>query len=101
MVPRDDVRWRVMRPERLRLRRWGEHVVVYDDRSGDTHLLEGTAGRVLERLASGVAGRDELLALAGGAPSQHDEEQRVRRMVQLADVLQRLGRLGLVKPLRK
>jgi hypothetical protein len=56
---------------------------------------------VLERLASGAAGRDELLALAGAAPSQHGEEQRVRRMVQLADVLQRLGRLGLVKPLRK
>jgi PqqD family protein of HPr-rel-A system len=101
MVPRDDARWRVMRPERLRLRRWGDHVVVYDDRSGDTHLLEGAAGRVLERLASGAAGRDELLALAGAAPSQHGEEQRVRRMVQLADVLQRLGRLGLVKPLRK
>lgn len=106
MIPRDDSRWRVMRPQRLRLRRWGEHVVVYDDRSGDTHLLDDPAGRVLERLASGAASRAELLALADGVCEQHDDEQyddeqQARHGVQLMDVLQRLRLLGLVKPLRK
>lgn len=90
-----------MRAARLRLRRWGEHVVVYDDRSGDTHLLEDPAGRVLERLLVSAAGNDELLALAGDMQQQGSEEQQERCMAQLSDMLQRLRRLGIVKPLRK
>lgn len=105
MAPRDDSRWRVMRPARLRLRRWGAHVVLYDDRSGDTHLLEDPGGRVLERLLVASADGDELLALTAGAPgadgAEADDEDRSRHAVQLADVLQRLRRLGIIKPLRK
>lgn len=90
-----------MRPARLRLRRWGGHVVVYDDRSGDTHLLEDPAGSVLERLLVSAAGNDELLALAGDVQQRGSGEQQERCMVQLNDVLRRLHRLGIVKPLRK
>ena len=83
-----------MHPQRLRLRRWAGEVVLYDDRSGDTHLLDDLAGRVLERLMGATAGERELLDLAASqeAPSQEHRAARVY------DVLERLRRMGVAKP---
>ena len=88
-----------MRPQRLRVRRWDDEVVVYDDRTGDTHILEDFAGQVLERLLHASAGVDELLMIAGGPGVDEADEQR--RVAQVYDVIERLRRQGIVKPVRK
>lgn len=86
----------VVQPQRLRVRRWDDEVVVYDDRSGDTHLLDDACGQVLERLLQASAADPELEVLcAGVTPGGESSEGR------LYAVLDRLRRLGLVKPLRK
>lgn len=96
MADSDQARWIVVAPARLRLRRWDDEVVVYDDRSGDTHLLDDAGGRVLERLVAGSASEEELEALC----PEESGAARTRPAV-LYDVLSRLQRLDLTKPLRK
>jgi len=88
-----------MRPGRLRLRRWDDEAVLYDDRSGNTHLLDDRSARILERLLAGNAGIVELAAPHGG--EAHDEATLERRVAAVEDVLSRLAREGIVKPLRK
>lgn len=36
-------RWRLVQGQLLLARRWGDEVVVYNDLSGDTHLLDASA----------------------------------------------------------
>ena len=66
MSDTDQGRWLVVQPRRLRVRRWNDEVVVYDDRSGDTHLLDDACGRVLERLLTARASDEDLAALFAG-----------------------------------
>jgi PqqD family protein of HPr-rel-A system len=103
MVRADDNRWRVMRPKLLHVRRWENEVVLYDDRSGDTHILEDLAGRVLERLIGASAGIDELTKeLLGSSACQSDDPALLQHNVSLMrNVLERLRRKGIVKPVRK
>lgn len=92
-----------MRPQALRIRRWDDEVVVYDDRSGDTHILEDLTGQVLERLLHASASTDELAKrlLAPSADSRDDSELRQRSVSRVHDVIERLRRKGLVKPVLK
>lgn len=96
MVPLDGNRWRVMRPGRLRVRRWQDEVVVYDDRTGDTLIFEDLPGRVLERLLLASANLDELLDFVVDAQDERLSGQR--RKGKVLDVIARLRRKGLVKP---
>lgn len=42
--------WRLSSPHTVSLRRYGGERVLYDQRSGDTHLLDEIAALVLDRL---------------------------------------------------
>lgn len=87
----------MVQPERLQVRRWDDEVVVYDDRSGDTHLLDDACGRVLERLLDSSASDAELERLCASV----DGEAPDAAQACLYDVLKRLRRLDIVKPVRK
>lgn len=64
----------ILDPQRLHTRRWGDEAVVYDDRSGHTHLLGALAITVLTRLLEGPSSRNELLRHSGDAdPKAVDE----------------------------
>ncbi len=97
MADTDQGRWLAVQPGRLRVRRWEDEVVVYDDRSGDTHLLDDSSGKVLVRLLRASASDDELVTLCDSAVGASDPPPESR----LYAVLERLRQLGLVKPLRK
>ncbi|MFT5448985.1 MAG: PqqD family protein of HPr-rel-A system [Gammaproteobacteria bacterium] len=103
MAQMNDKRWRVMRPQRLRVRRWDDEVVVYDDRSGDTHILDDFAGYVLEGLMCSSASTDELLDAWLALDSRDHDESTLRRSnaVHLNDVIRRLRHQGIVKPVLK
>lgn len=97
MVRAIDKAWRAVRRDRLKVRRLGAEFVVYDDDSGNTHLLDSLSGAVLERLLASSATFDELVPLADGDRAGSP----VSPHFALSDVLARLRRLGIVKPLRK
>ncbi len=54
--------WQLRPGQRLRLRAYGDECVLYNDHSGDTHLLGGSAAYLLELLATGPRTEAALLA---------------------------------------
>jgi PqqD family protein of HPr-rel-A system len=71
--------WRLMPGQALRFRQFDDEFVVYNDLSGDTHLLGDSAAHLLSVLQQGPresAALLDSLAAAHGAPrdSVFDEE---------------------------
>lgn len=85
-------RWRAASGP-LQCRRWCDEVAVYDASTGDTHLLNATAGNILEQLRDDRhAPATEVLCrrlLGNDAP---DDNARLM----LEETLQRLAQVGLV-----
>lgn len=78
--------WRLARGQHLRHYQWGGEFVLYNDLSGDTHLLGSEAMRLLQALAPEARSQAELdacLAGSGGAA--------------LAGILADLERLALIE----
>lgn len=46
--------WRLVPGQLLRARQWGDEFVVYNDLSGDTHLLDAGAMDLLHQLQAGA-----------------------------------------------
>jgi PqqD family protein of HPr-rel-A system len=67
----NECRWRVTPGQALRYRQWQDEYVLYNDLSGDTHLLDGDAMQLL--LALQQAPRD-LAALAVALGAANDAE---------------------------
>ncbi|CAN7661248.1 HPr-rel-A system PqqD family peptide chaperone [Pseudoduganella sp. LjRoot289] len=69
----DNTVWRLTPGQQLRHRSWdGEDFVLYNNLSGDTHLLDAAAIEVLSALQRGAAGAASLastLQLEDGADS--------------------------------
>lgn len=82
-------RWHVATPARLHLRHWADEAewLVFNEASGDLHLLNAEAAAVLNRLAGGPASIDDLC----GASDDLDPTA-VRRL------MDQLDGLGLVSP---
>jgi PqqD family protein of HPr-rel-A system len=58
------VLWRLIPGQQLRHRSWdGEAFVLYNDLSGDTHLLDAAAIEVLSALQQGAVGTAGLAAI--------------------------------------
>eukprot|EP01032_Pedospumella_encystans_P028839 gene28839-32571_t len=72
--------WRLMPGQRLRSRSWdGEEFVLYNNLSGDTHLLDAASIEVLNALqrgAAGTAGLAAALQLDSSAPSPQPPHER-------------------------
>jgi PqqD family protein of HPr-rel-A system len=52
--------WRITPGQALRHRTWQGEVVLYNDLSGDTHLLDESALHLLHKLQNGPAAEPEL-----------------------------------------
>ena len=77
-------------------RRLDDRLVVYDEATGDTHLLTEAAADVLLALLDRPAGLDaaELARVLAASASSNDGDDGAAR--QAGDVLERLAALGLV-----
>lgn len=54
------------------VRYWGGNYVVYDQRCGETHVLQGTAGKLFGWLNSASYTISELVALLGTEPLKEE-----------------------------
>ncbi len=89
--------WRSLAPKVVRLHRWVDQVAVYNDRSGDTHLLEGLAVEILLRLRAVPLSEPDLvqeLAQQLGL-SVGEEQENLRSWMTAA--LQSLEGVGLIE----
>jgi PqqD family protein of HPr-rel-A system len=84
--------WRLARPEALLVRGWDGDLAVYDDFSGDTHLLEGGAAALFEVLSESPAKHEDLIRCF--LEETGESLEVVETLV--ADALNRLHTLGLI-----
>ncbi|CCQ72875.1 HPr-rel-A system PqqD family peptide chaperone [Magnetospira sp. QH-2] len=82
---------------RLSWKTWNDEVVVYDDASGHTHLLESNAAEVLVCLeaAGGLCPRDEFEGLVAEHLAVSDDE-REEFQEWLAVILAQFRRMDLL-----
>ena len=59
--------WQLRPGQNLRHRQFDDEFVLFNDLSGDTHLLGGSAMQLLGELQAGPRGSGELLAALAGA----------------------------------
>jgi PqqD family protein of HPr-rel-A system len=86
--------WRLRPGQRLRSRSWdGEDFVLYNNLSGDTHLLDAAAIEILSVLRRGAAttaGLAAALQLGDGAPGEPEQ------LAELEALLGQLRAMALV-----
>ena len=80
--------WRLIPGQSLTQRGWDDEYVVYNDLSGDTHLLGADAMQLLLHLRAGPADED---AIARALAVEPDEREG------LAVMLVELGALSLIE----
>jgi PqqD family protein of HPr-rel-A system len=66
--------WKLTSGQRLQRRCWDDECVVFNDLTGDTHLLGADAVLVLLRLAERAQTPAALVALLGEAGADADEQ---------------------------
>ena len=85
------ISWRLCPGQQLRRRQWDGECVLYNDLSGDTHLMGADALELLLALHAGPAGADALgrRLLEAGMAAADDAE--------VTSMLEDLERLALVE----
>jgi PqqD family protein of HPr-rel-A system len=81
--------WRLTPSQSLAHRGWDDEFVVYNDLSGDTHLLGADAMQVLLCLRDGPLAEPAIAQRLGAGPDEHEA---------LAVLLAELGALALIEP---
>ncbi|QOL50966.1 HPr-rel-A system PqqD family peptide chaperone [Massilia litorea] len=87
--------WRLVSGQRLRYRCWDGECVLYNDLSGDTHLLDEFALALLAQLQAAPQAVVQLAAAFGLDPDADAHDGAAM----LHDVLDDLAALHLVEPL--
>jgi len=82
--------WQVIAPGSLHMRAWDNEVVVYDATSGNTHLLDTTAARILATIANAPADAatlaQALTELSHGTPGEQAHERVDAILAELAGI---------------
>jgi PqqD family protein of HPr-rel-A system len=86
------LRWRLMPGQLLRARQWDGEFVVYNDLSGDTHLLDSAAMDFLLQLQARAG---DAAGVAYSGPRAHDASEELT--ADLDDVLATLASAFLIE----
>jgi PqqD family protein of HPr-rel-A system len=87
--------WKIGDASKLCWRIWDGECVVFDSRSGETHLLNPLAVEVLQTLEQGPADGSHLTRLIASTFALEAEPDLARAV---DEVLTRLDELGLTEP---
>jgi PqqD family protein of HPr-rel-A system len=97
MLPSPQVRWCAVPDDALAWREWDGEVLVFNQRTGSTHLLGEVAGEVLRRLLVAECG-ETTEVLAAGLSSDRGDADDAGWTRAVAEVLSDFARLGLAQP---
>lgn len=92
MFAAEDRVWFVPAKQTLQYRRWDDEYVLYNDLSGNTHLLGETAIVILQALKRQAATRDTLVAVL----MQEFEADTADIEAEIDEMLPRMQRLALI-----
>jgi len=87
--------WRLTTGQQLVHRAWDDEYVVFNDVSGDTHLLGELAFAVLQELAAGPAGPAALHDRMRARLQLSEEEMAA---IDLPELINSLRQLHLIEP---
>jgi PqqD family protein of HPr-rel-A system len=79
---------------KIRSIHWDEDYVIYDQLSGDTHLLDGVSGELICVLSEQAMSRAELLEKLAAL---FEEASELERENYLIDFIAKFQKLGLLK----
>lgn len=85
--------WRLLPGQRLHSRTWEDESVVFNDLSGDTHLLGASALHLLHTLRAGAA---DLPALTATLQAEFDIDPDDDPATLVAELLDELRALALI-----
>ena len=88
--------WRIAPGQRLAARGWNDEFVLYNNLSGDTHLLDGDSMALLAHLQQAPASLDALVATFADGIDPDDAAALPETM---ATLLAQLAGLYLIEPL--
>jgi PqqD family protein of HPr-rel-A system len=80
---------------KIRSIQWDEYV-IYDQLSGDTHLLDGLSGELICALSEQVMSRTELLEKLAALFEEASELERENYLIDFVAKFQKLGLLDIV-----
>jgi PqqD family protein of HPr-rel-A system len=89
------MKWQVPSPSTLHTRAWDDEIVVYDELSGNTHVLGQVAARVLAAIAQAPA---DSAALAQALPDLWADQTAGQEHAQLEAILGQLAGISLIAP---
>lgn len=89
-------RWRIAPGQTLRRRHWQDEYVLYNDLSGDTHLLPDSSVELLLALQQAPASAD---ALAARLREVFEDDAADIDAAAIGALLAELARLALIEPL--
>ena len=88
--------WRIGPGQQLAARGWNDEFVLYNNLSGDTHLLDGDSMALLTHLQAGPA---SLAALVATFADGIDPDDAAALPETIATMLDQLAGLYLIEPL--
>lgn len=97
MVKGSQMLWRAAPADALVWREWDGEVVIFDQRTGSTHLVDELGGEVLRRLMAADGGATTDTLAAGLAAGRGDSDDDWDWTGAVADVLAEFARLGLAR----
>jgi PqqD family protein of HPr-rel-A system len=97
MSPASEARWELAQGSQLHWKSWDDEFVVFDEGSGDTHLLDPLAAEVLKTLEEAPGDVPSLIARVAsrlGIERAPEIERHIRATIQ------RFHEAGLAEPAR-
>lgn len=82
--------WHILPGQGLQYRQWDQEAVLFNDLSGDTHLLDADALALLLAVRDGAA---DLAALRAALGAEDDDEANAA----LASMLEQLAAISLIE----
>lgn len=86
--------WHILPGQGLQYRQWDQEAVLFNDLSGDTHLLDADALAVLLAVQGGAA---DLAALRAALGAEDDDEAKAEANAALASMLEQLASISLIE----
>lgn len=92
-----DVEWELAEGSRLHWICWDDEYVVFDEGSGDTHLLDLLAAEVLKVLEQGPGAEPALVERVAARLDIEPDAELERR---IGEAIQKFRAVGLVEPIQ-
>ncbi|HEX8613370.1 MAG TPA: HPr-rel-A system PqqD family peptide chaperone [Telluria sp.] len=86
--------WHIVPGQRLQYRQWDQEAVLFNDLSGDTHLLDADA---LALLLAVQAGASDLAALRTALRADDDPESEDEADAALQALIEQLASISLIE----